>query len=776
MINNLTMKTKSKNFRIFTSATIGIILIIVLGCEKEDPPGPPTLNTLPVTDITATSARSGGNITDDGGDHVTARGVLWSTSENPSMGDNEGMTSDGEGTGEYFSNLNNLSPGVKYYVRAYATNATGTVYGTRVEFTSLSEIASVATSEVTDITSSSATSGGNVADDGGSPVTARGIVWSTSENPAVDNNEGITADGEGTGEFTSSLNELSPGARYYVRAYATNAEGTGYGSQVEFTTLGEFASVTTSGVTDITSSSATSGGSVTDDGGSPVTARGIVWGTSENPAVESNEGLTVDGEGTGEFTSSLTGLSPGARYYVRAYATNDHGTAYGSQAEFTALKGTASVTTAEVTDITSSSAVSGGNVTDDGGSPVTARGVAWSVSSNPEVDGNNGLTVDGEGTGEFASSLSELSPGTKYYVRAYATSDQGTVYGSQVEFTTSGELAGITTAEVANITSTSATAGGSVDDDGGSPVTARGIVWSKEQNPSVVNHEGRTTDGEGPGEFTSELSGLTPGTNYYLKAYATNSTGTSYGNQVSFETLDEEAGIPGPLFVFGFDDGFDSDYYYAWPLLKSRGVRGVSFANTSVIGTEGALTWDMIHEMVADGWEMGCHTHSHLRLDEASEQEIRDEMETVNSLYREQKLPVPKHLTYPNGAVNQLASRIVSEYRLTGRRYRPSSSNYSNTNFNYMEYAWLHADMRNEEGPNGLNNAKAEVDMAFENQTVLVSFLIHRVVEDLSAGYQCKLIYLQQLVDYIIERGGNIVTQDEAYEIIREYRQNANLE
>jgi peptidoglycan/xylan/chitin deacetylase (PgdA/CDA1 family) len=676
MINTLTMKTKSENFRIFTLATIGFLLIFSLGCEKEDPASPPTLNTLPVTDITATSARSGGNITDDGGDHVTARGVLWSTTENPAMDENEGITADGEGTGEYASNLNDLSPGVKYYVRAYATNAIGTVYGTQVEFTSLSGLASVTTSEVTDITSTSATSGGSVTDDGGSPVTARGIVWSTSENPDVHNHNGLTVDGEGTGEFTSSLSELFPGTNYYVRAYATSGQGTVYGSQAEFTSLG----------------------------------------------------------------------------------------------------GLASVTTSEVTDVTSASATSGGSVTNDGGSPVTARGVVWSVSTNPELDGNTGLTVDGVGTGEFTSSLRALSPGTKYYVRAYATNEQGTVYGSQVEFTTSGDLAGITTAEVTNITSISATAGGSVDDDGGSPVTARGIVWSKEQNPSVFNYEGRTTDGEGPGEFISELSGLTPGTIYYLKAYATNSTGTAYGNQISFETPGEEAEIPGPLFVFGFDDGFDSDYYYAWPLLKSRGVRGVSFAHTSVIGTEGALTWEMIHEMVDDGWEMGCHTHSHLRLDEASEQEIRDEMETVNSLYREQGLPVPKHLTYPNGAVNQFASRIVSEYRLTGRRYRPSSSNYSNITFNYMEYAWLHADMRNEDGPNGLNNVKAEVDKAFENQTVLVSFLIHRVVEDLYAGYQCKLIYLQQLVDYVIERGGKIVTQDEAYEIIREYRQNAHLE
>ncbi len=334
----------------------------------------------------------------------------------------------------------------------------------------------------------------------------------------------------------------------------------------------------------------------------------------------------------------------------------------------------------------------------------------------------------------------------------------------------------LVTLPATDITSISATSGGILTHKEDIHVNERGVLWSKSGSPTVEDNDGMTTDGVGAGEYTSSLNELIPGIKYYLRAYAINSMDTIYGNQETFQTIALESGTPGPLFVFGFDDGFDSDYYYAWPLLKSHGVKGVSFAHTSVIGKEGALTWGMIHEMVAEGWEMGCHTHSHLRLDEASEQEIRDEMETVNSLYKEQGLPVPKHITYPNGAVNHFASNIISQYRLSGRRYRPTPSNYNSANFNYMEYGWVHADMRNEDGPNGLNNAIAEVDKAFENQTVLVSFLIHRVVENLYAGYQCRLVYLQQLVDYIIERGGTIVTQNEAYEIIREYRQNVNLE
>lgn len=92
--------------------------------------------------------------------------------------------------------------------------------------------------------------------------------------------------------------------------------------------------VITAEVTDITQTTASSGGNVTDDGGAEVTARGVVWSTFENPTLESNEGLTSDGTGTGEFISSLTGLTPSTTYYTRAYATNSAGTAYGDQMQF----------------------------------------------------------------------------------------------------------------------------------------------------------------------------------------------------------------------------------------------------------------------------------------------------------------------------------------------------------------------------------------------------------------------------------------------------------
>ena len=92
----------------------------------------------------------------------------------------------------------------------------------------------VITNEVTEITANSAKCGGNVTDDGGRDVTLRGVCWSTSPNPTI--NDNYTVDGSGEGEFISNMTGLTPNTTYYVRAYATNRAGTSYGEQMSFTT------------------------------------------------------------------------------------------------------------------------------------------------------------------------------------------------------------------------------------------------------------------------------------------------------------------------------------------------------------------------------------------------------------------------------------------------------------------------------------------------------------------------------------------------------------
>ncbi len=135
--------------------------------------------------------------------------------------------------------------------------------------------------------------------------------------------------------MSAALTGLKGNTTYYVRAYATNSAGTGYGPEVSFKTLVDLPVVTTTAVTGVTKVAAVSGGEVTYDGGGTVTARGLVWGTVANPTI--NDKKIDGGTGTGIFTSNLTGLATSTEYHVRAFATNSAGTAYGSDILFKTL-------------------------------------------------------------------------------------------------------------------------------------------------------------------------------------------------------------------------------------------------------------------------------------------------------------------------------------------------------------------------------------------------------------------------------------------------------
>lgn len=192
-------------------------------------------------------------------------------------------------------------------------------------------IATLVTQAVSNITASSATSGGIISSNGGSQVTTSGICWSTNPNPTISLST-KTTDGNNT-NFSSNLTGLSANTTYYVRAYATNSAGTAYGNEISFTTSSlTIPVITTTAVTNVWSNGATSGGTITSNGGSPITTSGICWSTTPNPTISLST-KTSDGNTT-NFSSNLTGLIPGNTYYVRAYATNIIGTAYGNEISF----------------------------------------------------------------------------------------------------------------------------------------------------------------------------------------------------------------------------------------------------------------------------------------------------------------------------------------------------------------------------------------------------------------------------------------------------------
>jgi uncharacterized protein (TIGR02145 family) len=328
------MKT-SKTIYLLATITIVFTYALFSGCKKK--PELPTVTTGEITHITDISAIGSGEVTKDGNSDVTLKGVCWSKSPEPTIL-NFFMNSTSTGVGSFSCNIIALQASTEYHVRAFAINEVGTAYGNTVTFTSLPpeiliNAPVVSTAVVSTITSSTAVCGGIVTSDAGSTVTARGVCWSQNSSPTIADSK--TNNGSGAGSFTSNITGLSHMTTYFVRAYATNANGTGYGSTMSFTTQSSLPSVTTAEISEIIGSTAISGGTVTSDGGSTVTERGVCWSTSQNPTTSNLH--TTDGSGTGSFTSNITGLSGDTTYYVRAYATNSVGTVYGIQRSFTTL-------------------------------------------------------------------------------------------------------------------------------------------------------------------------------------------------------------------------------------------------------------------------------------------------------------------------------------------------------------------------------------------------------------------------------------------------------
>ncbi|WP_333696710.1 hypothetical protein [Flavobacterium sp.] len=556
-----------------------ILIVFINGCDKEHEFGfqPNAVRTFEVSSVNQTSAVVSGEIVSNGGKTLTERGICWHTSPGSKINNNK-KTNSPFTIGIFSSTIENLQPGTTYYVRAFATNTSGTAYGNELTFSTNPATIPIlsSTKEVTNITQTTAVSGGVISNDGAAAITSKGVCWNTSANPTINNSR--TNDGTGISTFNSNLTNLTPSTTYYVRAYATNSVGTAYGNQITFTTASlTLPTIQTNSITSITQTTATGGGNVTNNGGANVTSRGVCWSTTPNPTLSNS--FIISGNGGGVFSSNLTGLNPGTTYFVRAFATNSVGTAYGNTVSFITSPATipTGVQTNTVSSITQNTALCGGNVTGTGGSPITQRGVCWSnTTTTPTIA--NPRTNDGSGTGTFTSNISGLLPNTTYHVRAYATNSVGTAYGINRTFTTTGSTIPVvsSTTAVSGITFNSANSGGTISSNGGSEVISRGVCWSNtNSNPTIANST--TNNGTGVGTFSSSMTNMLPNSLYYVRAYATNSVGTGYGNVRTFTTL------PSPVSVGqSFQGGIVGYIYQPGDIGYVAGqIRGIIVATTT---------------------------------------------------------------------------------------------------------------------------------------------------------------------------------------------------
>lgn len=230
-----------------------------------------------------------------------------------------------------------------------------------------------------------------------------------------------------------------------------------------------------------------------------------------------------------------------------------------------------------------------------------------------------------------------------------------------------------------------------------------------------------------------------------------------------------------PLLVLTFDDGFETDYTVAYPLLKKRGISGTSFINGGHIdnqqGKVRRMSWQQVKEISNNGWDIQSHTFSHRRLSELEEDEIESEFKNDDIIFEQNGLERPQHTAYPYGDYDEIVRKIGEEYRKTLRRINPSGS----TPYNSWENVDFHnLTARNTDIYDGnierLDERKRDIDLAIENKGILI-FFSHEMKMDDAVRYETKIGYYEELIDYALEKGIEFVTMSEMYDLVSDFQE-----
>ena len=631
------------NVVITHNAAGGDVLIEVTGTGASAP----IVTTNEVTNITTDAATCGGNVTNEGGSIVYSRGVCWSELEEPTIFDN--VNYEGSGVGSFVSEIDSLTAGITYYIRAFAENFYGLSYGNQVSFSTIGATIIVSPDSLPDFgeiavnTTSSVqsyiVSGENLESDIEifAPSGFEISLTSDRQNSRIiepDESQRFDSSRRDFGDYIllTPIGGIVAQTTIYVQFHPTTA--TQYSEEISHISINapevsvevsgdgiEPPEITTNPLTDVEANSATGGGEVTYDGNSEISVRGVCWSTISSPTI--TDSLTSDGIGIGGFISSLMNLECNTLYYVRAYATNSMTTVYGNEVSFTTAVPTIFVSYSELTDfgeviintqsVEQSYYVLGYDLVDD----VEINAPAgFEISITSENRGNSfnksninigNSTINRDfGSQITLSSIDREIAQTTIYVRfsptivdAYSGNITHVSSGAETKNTavngTGITTATVTTDAITEITQTTATGGGDVTADGGSTVTVRGVCWSISSSPTTADVN--TTNGNGMGVFVSSLTGLDPETHYYVRAYATNTAGTSYGVEQEFDTLPDAPPDPpanltieitGTNVILNWDAVIGADSYKVY---------------SSDDPYEAYVNWDFEEEIIGTTWD-----------------------------------------------------------------------------------------------------------------------------------------------------------------------------
>ncbi|CAG9900881.1 FIG00897933: hypothetical protein [Bacteroides ovatus] len=520
----------------------GVLLLCMFGCSKDSVSENemPTLTVDEASAISRKTAVISGSISVPEGTEIKSCGFLYSTVSSLPETDSKVVSVILKGlSNTYETTLTGLTPNTKYYYCLYASSGYTTTRSSIREFTTaIDGVPALEVSTSISVSETSLTLASKIVDDGGSSIQKFGFAY--KETDSSDAEKLVEAlDKTNDGRYTFTITGLIAEASYDVRAFATNAKGTGYGEKIILVTSAPETPILQAETKEPGSASIEISAKLMNDNDltSSLTEVGFCWSKDQQePTMDDSKVISqLNGKG---FSSIVKELVSETTYYIRAYAINKRTKiGYSNVITFTTTKSAVpklDVTTAVAIEETSVTLQS--KILDNGGHDITKFGFAYKIGNNGTETLKEVPVLELKEDGTFQYTLTGFLPETVYEVRAFAVNSMGTGYGASCQVTTLEQKAPQVSLTMGDPGTHSVIATAVIQNAGGTSSIVRevGFCWSTSSTPTLIDDKIKAIlDGI---SFNSNISGLKAETKYYIRAYAINEAKVGYSETIEIMT------------------------------------------------------------------------------------------------------------------------------------------------------------------------------------------------------------------------------------------------
>jgi len=515
------------------------------------------------TEYSAKRAKFTGRIIDEGKPPYSRRGFVYGFSSNPVFENAHFATATGNGMGEFSLYVSELAVGQKYFVRVFTEQEGKVFYSDKEQNFSLEPIvASVSSTTVSDVGTTTVNLTASIIEVGDPGYTERGFVFSTEGNPLTNRNSGkIIVEGTGKGAFSSRISDLTGNTLYYVRAYVKQNGNTYYGRETSFQTTMEESIVITNTVSNVMYTTATLNATISTIGNPVYNRRGFYYGTNAIPTETNGTIVMENANSSGDYSMPVTGLQESTTYYFRAFLfqPGESVPVLGEVKSFMTNRAP-NITTGGVTDITCSgpdernfiwSATFYGGFSDEGNPACTEVGFVYGTTNQPTIDDGSSIYMTttsfqkNNNTLIFKTTVSGLSTGVHYYIRAVGKTPLGYVYGEPIEFTPAVIIPVVRTYSAPCYRYNdgwTVTFNGLAESNGQPSIVGFGFVYGFDSSlkvddgSSIAVSAAKINKSNNLYAFSTVLNGLEAGKNYYVRVYIKTQLGYTYGEALNFRT------------------------------------------------------------------------------------------------------------------------------------------------------------------------------------------------------------------------------------------------